>query len=355
MVDEEQAAPDENPGNPEDVLAAGIAACGLPAAPADGTVSTAQMATMTQLVVQAMAALTPSMFGVNNGVTAALTALVTAAQPFNGDGRASWADWIRLLINRMRALHIPHENWVPIVLSLLTGAASAYALSNGITDATTWDLFIATMAAGPWASNDTFFSLLYRLTRGNLGNGNAQETVSQIEKIKAKLGFVLPFQFWIFILLVNLHAAFRESLLVGPDGNDWISYEELRKVVLGKAAAMKSANSTNGNTGKNTTPKDTKNVSWKDALTGKQAGGRSTAKPHHGDPGGASSSTPNAHKKRKQNDNPTCFGCGSTTHKIADRNPNGTPVCPIYDEEKMRRGKYHKYPKPPPGNGKGKA
>lgn len=313
--------------------------------------SMTQMAAMTHMITTAMAAVTPAMVGASgDAVNSTVNNLIASATSFNGDGRAPWADWLRSLINRMTAVKIPHADWVAVILSLLTGAAAAYATSNGLKDNTPWDLFIATMAAGPWASTDTFFSLLFRLTRGNLGNGNAQETVSQLEKIKAKLQFVLPFQFWVFALLVNLQASFRETLLTGPDGKDWLSYEELRSVVLGKAAAQKSVNASAGNNTKNTKA-DTKNVSWKDKLINKNGNGRPNATSQsRGDPG-ASSSTPPT-KKRKQ-DQPICFGCGSTTHKISDRHPNGTPVCPMYDETKVRKGKYPQFPKPP-GNGKGK-
>jgi hypothetical protein len=94
-----------------------------------------------------------------------------------------------------------------------------------LTSELAWSAFAAAMAAGPWASKDTFFSLLFRLTRGNLGNGNPVETVTQLEKIRAKLLFTLPPQFWVFALLVNLAPAFRDSLLVAPNGKEWTSFE----------------------------------------------------------------------------------------------------------------------------------
>jgi len=49
-----------------------------------------------------------------------------------------------------------------------------------------------------------------------------------------------------------------------------------------------------------------------------------------------------------------CFGCGSTAHKIGDKKPDGTPVCPNYDETRMRKGKYPTVPPKYKGNGKGK-
>jgi hypothetical protein len=329
----------------EAAQAAAAAAAAAAAQAAGANVAPVDQMQLQNMVMQAIALITPTLIsGMANAQ--AVPSMQGPAQPFNGDGKVSWSDWSRTICNRFRATHTPQENWVPIVLSLLTGAAASYAQANSLTSELAWAAFAAAMAAGPWASKDTFFSLLFRLTRGNLGNGNPVETVTQLEKIRAKLLFTLPPQFWVFALLVNLAPAFRDSLLVAPNGKEWTSFEELRSVVVSKAAAHKSANPN----GTNDKSSSAKNVSWKDKV--KYGAANTTAKPY-GDPG-ASSSTPAAHgKKRRTDAGPTCYGCGSPHHKISDRGANGKPLCPAYDANKERKGKSPMHPKFP-GNGKGK-
>lgn len=71
-------------------------------------------------------------------------------------------------------------------------ACSIVDYSSGLLPITTWVLFSATMAAGPWAAREMSFTLLLRLTRGNLGNNNPREAVAQIEKIRSQLSFSMP-------------------------------------------------------------------------------------------------------------------------------------------------------------------
>ena len=271
--------------------------------------------------------------------------MVGQALGFNGDGKGSWPDYNRYITNRFVALQVPRENWVAIALSLITGAAADYAQANGLTADMPWSDFTAAMAAGPWANKDTYFSLLFRLTRGDLGNNNPVETVNKLDRIRAKLGFVLPDPFWIFALLVNLSNEFRANLLTGPDGKEWPSLEALRTVVLSLAAAQSAAK-----------PQDNKSkgTSWKDKLVNNNgSNGSNGSKSHSKTKGhaGASSSTPT---KRKA-DVPVCYGCGSPHHKISDRDANSKPICPAYDENRFRKGKYPMNgPWKFPGNGKGK-
>ena len=330
--------PDPPPGGP-----AGVTNDPAPPSAPDATM-TAQVQAM---VMQALAAMTPAMLGL--GGINAIPTLVGPAQPY--DGKTSWRDWLKTLVSRFHALNIPKENWVAIVLSLLTGGAASYANANGLQDETTWETFTSTMALGPWAARDTFYSLLWRLTRGNLGNGNPVETVTQLEKIKAKLTFTLPFQFWIFALLANLLPAFRDTLLVGPDGKDWLSYEELRTVVLGKAAAQKSANPTDN---KASTKADGKPTKWRQLFNG-NAARSSTPQRQGAGPSTSNGAGPsNGGIQKRKADTPACFGCGSHKHRISDRDANGQPVCPHYDESKLRKGKYPMHPPRHQGNGKGK-
>lgn len=363
------AAPDGHPDDPDDhhmeeagdgadeghTPAAPAAQAGGAAAPATNAADAPPNAAFQQMLMQALAVLTPAMLGFN-GVNA-IPSLVGPAAPFTGESKGTWGEWIRSLTNRMKALSIPAENYVPIVLSLLTGAAAAYANANNLTEDTPWEVFIAVMAAGPWAAKDTTFSLLWRLTGRNLGNGQPVETVTQVEKLKTKLSFTMPSQFWVFVLLSNLTAAFRENLLTGPDGKDWATYEELRSVVLGKAAAQKSATTTNATASKSTPKADTK-ATWRDKVAnGKPFAARTATNGSAGagpsSSHGAGPSSSNT-KKRKTENNPTCFGCGSANHMISDRDTNGRPVCPNYDENRVRKGKYPMHPKPNQGNGKGK-
>jgi hypothetical protein len=92
----------------------------------------------------------------------AVLTFLDAAQPFTGDGNIYWTDWSQSIVRRFHALKIPRENWVAIVQFLLYGAAASYALDNGLTEDTTWDVFAATMAAGPWAGAATPLSLHLR-------------------------------------------------------------------------------------------------------------------------------------------------------------------------------------------------
>ena len=225
---------------------------------------------------------------------------------------------------------------------IITGNAAGYAQANGLNADMSWETFTAAMAAGPWASKDTYFSLLFKLTGGNLGNGNPVEVVNQLEKIRAKLGFTLPDQFWIFALLRNLLPDFRANLLTGPDGKVWPTLEALRTVVLSLAAAQLAAK-----------PQDkdakSKGASWKDKLVNSNKSSKPQSKTHgHA---GASASTPTSNKRKA--DEPVCYGCGSRNHKISDRDTNGKPICPAYDENRVRKGKYPMNPKFQ-GNGKGK-
>lgn len=309
-----------------------------------------------QVMMQFLAALTPAMAGMGGPMfMPALNSLMGPAPQFSGDGKITWSNWIKQMVNRLTALQIPKDNWVAIVLALLIGPALSYAVTNGIDESTAWDTFLAIMAAGPWASKDTTFSLLFRLTRGSLGNGNPVDTVTQVEQLRAKISFLMPAQFWIFVLLLNLLPSFRESLLVAPNGKEWESYEELRTVVLSKAAAQRSANGSR-DTGKPTKPNNHNNNNGNKWHNGPPKGNRSSGA--GSGPGtsrgndGAGPSDPNAGRKRKA-DVPICFGCGATDHKISDRRPDGTPVCPNYDEQRLRKGKYPMHPKFR-GNGKGK-
>jgi len=334
-----QDAPADPPGSPK--ASAGISAAQL----TQLALLLPQLATVLASVGAASAGLTPVattpvMPTLPPLHTNGLSHLMGPAQPF--DGRSSWAKWVKQMIDRLNVLQVPLESWVAVILTLLGTSARDYADSNGITQSTPWEEFLDVMSKGPWAAKDTTFSLLFKLTRGTLGNGNPLEVVSQLANLRTKLKFSLPEQFWIFSLLVNLKEAFREALLVAPNGKEWVTYNELRDVVLSKAAAQKSAN---GATNPKPTPR-----SYAQATTG---GGRPTtprASTPRQDPG-AGPSNPNPHKRKSMDG---CFGCGSTSHKIGDKKPDGTPVCPNYDETRMRKGKYPTVPPKYKGNGKGK-
>jgi len=277
-------------------------------------------------------------------VPSPLGTMLGAAPTF--DGKGSWPKFIRTSTNRLRVLDIPLINWVTVLLVLLTGAAADYAAANMITEDTPWEDFLSIMAAGPWSTKDTRFSLMSRLFNGNLGNGNPLETVTQMEIIRGKLMLLLPPGFWIIVLLFNLPPAFRESLLLSPSGAEWTSYDELRTMVLSKHGAQKSANAStkDKDKDKDKPPRGNGNP-WLPSRS-KPTGAARPPAPRQD--AGAGPSNPNP-LKRKSLDG--CFGCGSTAHKIGDKKPDGTPVCPAYDENRLRKGKYPMFPK---GNGKGK-
>ena len=295
-------------------------------------------------LVKVVAALTPIMLRQTNAVGTLISSMVV----FTGDGKVAWADWVRTLQHRASAVGLLPEQLSGAVLGMLQGSAAAYAQANGLTAATPWAEFAATMAAGPFASRETSFSLWQRLTHGNLGNGNVADTIAQLMKLKAKfgsLGHQLPDSVWINALLSNLKSEFRDRLLTTQDGREWSSFDAIRTAANGLWAAANSAN-------KSTSSKQPPKVSYKDKVLSKT----STPRPRpsgRSDPGAGPSDT-HAHKKRKP-DGPVCFGCGSSDHKISDRDAAGNPVCPNYDENRLRKGKYPMHPpKKNQGNGKGK-
>ncbi len=337
--------------NPPEPADAEMADADKPASPTATTGVSAAQLTQLALLLPQLATVLASVGAAGAGLTPVasvpqmpppapyangLSHMLGPAQPF--DGRSSWAKWIKAMIDRLRVLQVPLVDWVAVILTLLVPSARDYADSNGVTEQTPWDDFLDVMSKGPWAAKETTYSLLFKLTRGTLGNGNPLEVVSQIANLRTKLKFSLPEQFWIFVLLVNLKADFRESLLVAPNGKEWATFNELRDVVLSKAAALKSAISTIS------TPKPTPKT-YAQATHGKPTTPRATTPRHDG----AGPSNPNPLGKRKSMDG--CFGCGSTAHKIGDKKPDGTPVCSNYDETRMRKGKY---PTKFKGNGKGK-
>jgi len=281
-----------------------------------------------------------------------LHTMLGPADPF--DGKKSWSKWIRTMLQRLKVLRVPIANWVAVVLVLLHGPAADYAAANGITEDTPWDDFLTTMAGGPWATKDTTFSLLSRLTRGNLGNGNPVETVTQLEQIRSKLQLQLPVGFWIFVLLANLLPAFRESLLLSPSGAEWTSYDDLRAMVLSKHQAQRSASaSTRDHKDSKTDSKPSRqgpNLPDRKTTGGKRWETPKTPAPRQN--AGAGPSNPNL-RKRKTEDG--CWGCGSPSHRVGDKDSHGAPVCPLYDEAKVRKVKFQALPaKGGQGNGKGK-
>lgn len=166
----------------------------------------------------------------------------------------------------------------------------------------------------------------------------------------------MPAAFWIFVLLANLLPAFRESLLLHPNGTEWTVYEELRTFVLNKWNAQKSAQGSTKDS--KADPKNADKSGSNPKLpprggrpTGSRPNGRNADTAPRQD-AGAGPSDPNANKKRKTSDQ-GCFGCGSNSHKIGDKHADGTAVCPLFDEARFRKGKYPtKAPKK--GNGQGK-
>lgn len=304
-----------------------------PKEPKDGAMDAAMKKFM-----QFFAALTPAMAGLSvSSCVPGLTALMGPAPYFHGDGKTSWNSWCKSMVNRFTALQVPKANWVAITLALLAGSALSYATTNGVSETTTWETFVAIMAAGPWSAKETTFSLLFKLTRGNLGTGNAVETVTQIELIRSKLSLLLPFQFWVFVLLLNLAPAFRETLLTNPNGQDWTSYEELRSVVLSKAAAQRSCNSsTRGHNLASNNDKETKTPAKSNKWNNGNAANRlfgNTANNKR------SQATPgNADAKRPKSTGPGCFGCGSMEHRVHDIRPDGSHVCPEWDPTKVKKG-----------------
>ena len=103
-----------------------------PAGPVNDLNDPAYMAKIQAMIIQAMTVVGPMLDGMGNSANA-IPATVGQALGFNGDGKGSWADWNRYIMNRFVALQVPRENWVAIALSLITGAAAGDAQANGLT------------------------------------------------------------------------------------------------------------------------------------------------------------------------------------------------------------------------------
>lgn len=135
-----------------------------------------------------------------------LTAVGTIAKFASG----SWNQHETALKDVFSASGAPESMHSGLALTTLAPNARKYATNEQVNADTPFTEFCRLMRAGPWADRETLFSILSRMVSGTVGNGNPQETVSQLEQSRAKVPSIkLPDWFMIFVLLWNLPASFE--------------------------------------------------------------------------------------------------------------------------------------------------